>query len=326
MKTPKEYQDFCKATLFPALEEFEERRKAISSKRQSLLLFVLILLVAQVIVALLDYIPVWTIFISMFVVPFLFALIYKQFFSDKDLANEIQDVVVKESVKFLVFKPSFDEKIPLPYNHFAESKIFLQLPDNYEGRNVTKGKLADFETLFSEVDCGYLQNAGGKKGEWQTIFKGLFLILAFEKDLEVNTVVIPNELENDLYLVGKQIQKYNFQRGQKVPFDDDKAFSKHYVVYADKPLESTYVVSPFIREFLLDFKKQTGIEVSLSFMGKKIYFAFATDSLILLDLGKTILDFERIKPFYLCLTLMQVVMMDISKRFIIKKTGIDWSI
>jgi hypothetical protein len=324
MKTPKEYQDFCKATLFPALAGFEERRKGISRKRQSLLLFTLILLVSQVIVALLGYIPIWTVFISMFIFPFLSALTYKHFFSDKDLADQVQDVVVKESIKFLMFRPAFDEKTSIPYKEFVKSKLFLQFPDNYEGRNVAKGKLADFDTLLSEIDCGYLRNVEGKS-EWQTIFKGLFLIILFEKDLEVNAVIIPNALEKDLYLVGKQIQKYNFQREQKVPFDDDKAFSKAYVVYADKPLESTYLISPFIRDFLLNFKQQTGIEVSISFVGPRIYFAFATDSLIQLDLSKTILDFEQIKPFYLCLTLMQVVMMDISKRFI-KKAGVSWSI
>jgi Protein of unknown function (DUF3137) len=324
MKTVKEYDEFCKKTLFPALEECESRRKSIMSRRYSLLLLVLILIVSQVIVILLGYIALWTVFIAMFIVPFIFALIYNRFFRDEDLEADVQDIVVKETVKFMFEKPTFDEKLCVPYNYFADSKIFLQLPENYEGKNLTKGSFGEYPTLFSEIDCGYAASAGGKEA-WNPIFIGLFVIVAFEKKLDVDVVVVPSELGNQLYLLGRQMQKHNFQRGQSVPFDDDKEFMKHYVVYSSKPLESTKLVSPVIRNLLLTYKQKMDIEVSISVIGNKLNFAFAAESLLSLNLKDSLLDFEQIKNIYLCFSSVEIMLMDISKRYIIK-AGTDWSI
>lgn len=326
MKSPKDYTEFCEKNIFPALEELEERRKSISSKRYTLLLVVLILLVIQVIFYLLGTIPWWTIFISMFVVPFLFAFIYNRLFQDDGIADEVQDIVIKLSAKFLLEKAAFDEKLFIDYEtHFSNSRLFMLLPEHYSGKNQAKGLLGNYPALFSEIDSGYHAVGEDGKSEWQSIFKGLFLITAFEKDLGIQSVVIPSELENNLYLIGKQIQKYHFQRGQSVPFLDDKEFSKHYVVYSEKPLETTKVLSPLVRSILLDFSQKTGLQVYLAFMGSKIYFAFHGASLMNIDLKKTLLDFEQIQNFYLCLALVEVVLDDFNKRFITKK-GVDWSI
>jgi len=324
MKSLKEYNEFCEKTLFPALAECEDRRKSIMGKRHSFLLLVLILIVAQVIVILLGYIPLWTIFISMFVIPFIFGFAYNRFFRDADLEADVQDIVIKQSINFLFLKPNFDEKLCVPYNYFADSKIFFELPENYEGKNLVKGFFGKYPTLFSEIDCGYAVNDGGKEA-WHTIFNGLFVIVAFEKNLETDVVIIPSELGKELYLLGKHIQKYSFQRGQSVPFDDDKEFMKHYVVYGNKPLESTKLISPAIRSLLLNFKEKEEIEVSMSIIGNKINFAFAADSLLSLDLKDSILDFEQIKGIYLCFSCIDFVLTDINKRYIIK-AGTDWSI
>ena len=138
-------------------------------------------------------------------------------------------------------------------------------------------------------------------------------------------MVIPSELENNLYLIGKQIQKYHSQRGISVPFHEDKEFSKHYVVYSEKPLETAKVLSPLVRKLLLDFSEKTGLQIYLSFMGSKIYFAFHGESILSVDLKKTLLDFEQLQNFYLCLSLVEIILDDFNKRFVTKK-GIDWSI
>jgi hypothetical protein len=262
----------------------------------------------------------------MFVVPFVLALIYNRLFKDNTIEEEVQDIVIKLSAKFLLEKTVFDEKLFIDYEtHFSNSHLFLLLPEHYNGKNQAKGLLGNYPALFSEIDSGYNAIGDNGKSEGQGIFKGLFLITAFEKDLGINAVVIPSELENNLYLIGKQIQKYHFQRGQSVPFLDDKEFNKHYVVYSEKPLETTRVLSPFVRAFLLDFSQKTGLQIYLSFMGSKIYFAFHGESLLNIDLKKTLLDFEQIQNFYLCLSVVEVILDDFNKRFITKK-GVDWSI
>lgn len=316
--------EFCEKTLFPALEECEDRRKSIMSKRHSLLLLVLILIVTQVIVILLGYIPLWTIFIAMFVVPFIFGFAYNRLFGDETLEADVQDIVVKESIKFLFAKPSFDEKLSVPYNYFADSQIFLQLPENYEGKNLAKVLFGKYPTLLSEIDCGYAENIGGKE-TWRTIFNGIFAIAAFEKKLEADIVLVPSELGKELYLIGKHIQKHNFYRGQNVHFDDDKEFMKYYVVYSKQPLESMKLISPEIRSLLLSFKKEKGIDISMSFIGNKINFAFGADSLLSLSLKDSFLDFDQIKAVYLCFSCIDFVLTDISKRYIVK-AGTDWSI
>ena len=326
MKSPKDYIEFCKANIFPELEELEEKRKAISSKRYSLLLVVLILLVTQIIAYLLGYIPFWTILIGIFIVPFVFAYIYNHMFQDDGIVEEMQDIVVKKSAIFLLEKPVFDAKLFIDYgSYFSNSRLFLMLPEHYGGRNQAKGLLGNYPTLFSEIDCGYDALDDEGKSKWQSIFKGLFLITAFEKDLGIEAVVLPSELENNLYLLGKQIQKQHFQRGNSVPFHEDKEFSKHYVVYAEKPLETSKVLSSLVRKMLLNFSEKTGLQVYLSFMGSKIYFAFHGETLLNVDLKKTLLDFEQLQNFYLCLSLVEIVLDDFNKRFVTKK-GIDWSI
>jgi hypothetical protein len=339
MKSAKEYSEFCEKTLFPELEGLEARRKAIGNKRISFLLIVLILIVSHVIIILLDYAPLWSIMVSMLLIPFIFSFIYRQFGTDQGLIEDLENEVIKHSIAFLIGSPLYNEEQGMDYEVFARSRLFLQLPEDYKGRHLTKGRLDSSLVLFSTIDCGYFRNAGKKESEWQNIFKGLMVVNAFERSLGLNAEIIPNNLEQNLYLIGKELKKYNFQRSQKVPFDQDKEFSQSYAVYADKPLEAMRLITAPLRQAILNFKQNVGIDVAISFVEvktekenklenkaeSKIYFAFSTDSLVSTDIGKTFLQPNSVNGFYLCLLFVSMVLNELRLRFI-KKPGVDWSI
>ncbi|MCU0389559.1 MAG: DUF3137 domain-containing protein [Thermoflexibacter sp.] len=337
MKSSKEYSEFCEKTLFPQLEEFEQRRKAIGNKRITFLLIVLIIIVLHAIAILLEQLPIWSILISMLVVPFIFSFLYKQFGIDNSIAKDAQHEVIKASIPFLMGGALYDEKQGVPYELFARSRLFLQLPEHYEGKHLTKGRLDGSLVLFSEVHCGYFKT-GEKKPEWNSIFDGLLVINAFERSLGINAVIIPSDLEKNLYLIGKTLQKHNFQRDSKVPFDSDKDFSNEFVVYADKPLEASSLISSNLREAILAFKNMSGIDVYISFIEVKvesklepnkteckIYFAFATESLVDVEVSKTLIDVERVNKFFLCLNFVNEITNSLRMRFI-RKPGVDWTI
>jgi hypothetical protein len=339
MKSAKEYSEFCEKTLFPKLEGLEARRKAIGNKRISFLLIVLILIVSHIIIILLDLLPLWSIMVSMLLVPSVFSFIYRQFGTDHRLTEDLENEVIKHSIPFLIGSPLYNEEQGIDYEVFARSRLFLQLPEDYKGRHLTKGRLDGSLVLFSTIECGYFRDMGKKELEWQNIFKGLMVVNAFERNLGLNAEIIPNSLEKNLYLIGKELKKYNFQRSQKVSFDQDKEFSQAYAIYADKPLEATYLITEPLRKVILNFKASTGIDVFISFVEikvekenklenraeSKIYFAFSADSLVSTDISKTFLQPDSISGFYLCLAFVNMVLNELKLKFI-KKPGVDWSI
>jgi hypothetical protein len=110
-------------------------------------------------------------------------------------------------------------------------------------------------------------------------------------------------------------------------------------VYADKPLEAMRLITAPLRQAILNFKQNVGIDVAISFVEvktekenklenkaeSKIYFAFSTDSLVSTDIGKTFLQPNSVNGFYLCLLFVSMVLNELRLRFI-KKPGVDWSI
>ncbi len=339
MKSAQEYSEFCEKTLFPQLEGLEARRKAIGNKRISFLLIVLILIVSHIIIILLDLLPLWSIMVSMLLVPSVFSFIYRRFGTDQRLTEDLENEVIKHSIPFLISSHLYNEEKGMDYETFAQSRLFLQLPEDYKGKHLTKGRLNGSLVLFSTIDCGYFRDIGKKELEWQNIFKGLMVVNAFERNLGLNAEIIPNRLEKNLYLIGKELKKYNFLRSQKVSFDQDKEFSQEYAVYADKPLEAIQLITEPLRKAILNFGQSVGIEVAISFVETKIekenkpenraetkiYFAFSADSFVSTDISKTFLQLDSISSFYLCLTLVNMVLNELKLKFI-KKPGVDWSI
>jgi hypothetical protein len=113
---------------------------------------------------------------------------------------------------------------------------------------------------------------GHRRDRYRTIFKGLFFIGDFNKKFYGKTVVLPDGAERLLGSLGSFLQSVNRSRGELIRMDNPE-FEKLFVVYGDDQVESRYVLSTSLMQRILDFRKKTGRQLYMSFVGSQVFVA-----------------------------------------------------
>jgi hypothetical protein len=159
---------------------------------------------------------------------------------------------------------------------FHSSRIFTRYPDRLQGDDLVRGVVGRTELEFSEVHAQYktetTDSKGGRNKKYHTIFKGLFFSADFNKRFRGRTVVLPDTAERLLGGVGGFLQSLNKSRGELVKLEDPE-FEKYFVVYGDDQIETRYVLSTSLVRRILNFRKKTGRQVHLSFVGSEVFVA-----------------------------------------------------
>ncbi len=159
---------------------------------------------------------------------------------------------------------------------FHSSRIFTRYPDRLRGDDLVRGAVARTEMEFSEVHAEYktesTDSRGRKQRKYRTIFKGLFFTAGFNKDFKGKTVVLPDTAERLLGGMGGFFQSLNRSRGKLIKLENPE-FERFFVVYGDDQIESRYVLSTSLVDRILRFRKKTGRDIYLSFVGSEVFVA-----------------------------------------------------
>ncbi len=300
MKTLEELRSLYETDLLPVLGEYEARRKkicrALSGVGLGAAALVLIgflagparggsplLLIVAIILA-------------------VGALILTYVLMARGFVDGFKHDVIGRIVKFcdptLVYSP----KRGITEPQFKQSRIFERRIDRYKGEDHVAGTIGKTHIEFSEVHAEYKTTTRSSKGHtqthWHTIFRGLFFIGDFNKDFRTLTVVLPDVAERLFGFLGAKLQSMNILRTGKPVRLEDPEFEKEFAVYGQDQIEARYVLSTSLMRRILDFKRKTGSQIYLSFVGSHVHLGISTNrNMFEPRLFRTLIDFDLVQSY-----------------------------
>jgi hypothetical protein len=153
--------------------------------------------------------------------------------------------------------------------------------------------------VHAEYRSTSTDSKGNTHTEWHTIFKGLLFVGDFNKNFQRTTVVLPDYAEKLLGRWGQKLQGLTFLSDLKLVKLEDPQFEHEFVVYSQDQVEARYILSTSLMERIVEFKTRTRKDISLSFVGSKVFVAVPhAEDMFEPRLFRTLLDFEAIRQYF----------------------------
>jgi len=288
MKTLEDLRQCYEKDLMPNLLVLEKQRKVVSTKITYIFVAVLILAIPLTVLIKNAY----PLLLGVIVCAFLYRWLIKEYVA------AFKNDIIERIIRLVDPNLKYSKFGYIPRYSFTGSKLFLKNPDEYDGDDHVTGKIGETSLEFSEINARYVTyNSKGGRQE-HTIFKGLFLTADFNKHFKSTTVILPDTAEKLFGHMGAFFQSKNVSRGQLVKLEDPE-FERHFVVYGQDQIEARYVLSTSLMKRITDFKKKSGRNVFMSFVGSKIYVAISyARNLFEPRVFKTVLDFAPIQQYF----------------------------
>ncbi len=217
------------------------------------------------------------------------------------LARDAKASIIGALARFVDPSLTYDPTGYIPRDQFERTRLFTHGVDRYSGEDLVRGKIGATQIAFSEVHAEYKTTSADAKGNrttsWNTIFKGLFVVADFNKELRGMTLVLPDVAENLLGRMGSRLQQVEgvLRHAERVQLEDPR-FEKQFVVYADDQVESRYVLTPALMERLVEFKQKAGRPTYFSFAGPNVSIAIETKrDMFKMGLTHTLIDRQRLQ-------------------------------
>lgn len=302
MRTLEDFRKYYDATLRAELEEFEQERRGIV--RRLGIAAAVALTLAAVGGAAAWALTEQPIALLVLLVLGLIAVGVAYHLLTGDFVKKFKRTVIGGIVRF--FDPSlrYNPEGGVSQSQFQASRIFLQGIDRYSREDGVAGALDKTRIEFSEVHAEYKTTTTDKDGHrhehWHTIFRGLFFIADFNKDFKGLTVVVPDVAERALgKWLGQMLQSINISRqGQLIKLEDPE-FERLFAVYGDDQIEARYILTPALMQRIVEYRKHTGRDVSLSFNRSNIYVAVSSDkNMFEPRLFRSLLDFAVAQEYF----------------------------
>ena len=289
----------------------DRRRKEINRRALTILMITVAVILLEVVL-----IPGDTDFPKP--LPIMFTLIAGMIVTgifSKNFRKEYKEKIIARLAGFadegLVYTPDG----AVPQHEFVKSKIFPYSCDKYSGEDHFSGKIGKTEIVFSEVTAKHRSKSGSgssQKDEYNTFFRGLFIIADFNKHFKTHTVVLPDTAEKLFGKFGQKLQAMAPDRGELIKLEDPR-FEKEFCVYGDDQVEARYILTPALMERILAFKKKWDTRVYLSFLDSKVYIAISMyKNLFELRPFKPAADYTFLEESMRFLTLLTEIVEDLN--------------
>jgi len=220
----------------------------------------------------------------------------------RDYKHSFKASVIRPLVRFVDPSLAYNPDAFIPEETFIRGRMFAIKPDRYSGDDLVTGRLGLTEVAFSEVHAEYKTTTHTKHGtqtHWHTIFKGLLFLADFNKDFRGTTVVSPDLAERLLGKWGQKLQGLNFLSDLQLVKLEDPEFEKLFVVHSQDQIEARYVLSTSLMERITRFRNKTQKDMSLSFVGSKVFVAIAhSEDMFEPRLFHTLIDFDTIRDYF----------------------------
>lgn len=140
------------------------------------------------------------------------------------------------------------------------------------------GKLGEAEFEMMELSTSKVERRG-KAIKLIPLFKGLLVVVDFHKNFSGHTVVLSDHAEKSLGFVGRSMQRLAADVGLQSEMGlgrlklielEDPEFEGKFKVMSSDPVEARYILTPAYMQTLIQFRRQVGDRVQLSFMQGKM--------------------------------------------------------
>ncbi|PCH93306.1 MAG: hypothetical protein COB85_07305 [Bacteroidetes bacterium] len=223
-------------------------------------------------------------------------LVYKKLFETRlnDIRGKFKRSVIVKIVEYVDPSLAYNEDKLISQHEYDESKIFPVKAHRFRGEDYIVGSDGSTSYKFSELHSRYIMKDHRGRKLFITIFHGLFFIANLQKEFKGETIILPDTAHKLFGSFGDFVQKHNIFR-DKVIKVDNADFSKEFVVYGNNEEESASILTDSLMNRITDFKKKSGHNVHISFVGSKINVAISlTQDLFEPPIYGSMLDFEAI--------------------------------
>ncbi|MBL7115838.1 MAG: DUF3137 domain-containing protein [Kiritimatiellae bacterium] len=314
MKSDEEFRSYFKKALKPVLAEFEAKRKSIVSKLSIFGGIIVAIAAVALVFVLRNTSDMVAVFFVLIPAGFLIAGLW--WWLTHDFVHEFKLAVIAKIVAFIDPELQYQPTGKISRSDFTASTLFKQRIDRYKGEDLVSGTVGKTAMRFSEVHAEHKtetrDSKGRRKTRWHTIFKGLFFIADFNKEFKGRTVVLPDTAEKLFGRFGKVLQKMNVSRDDLVKLESPE-FEKEFAVYGTDQVEARYILSTSLMERILNFKRKTGVQVSVSFVHSNVYVALQTrKDMFEPRIFRTLLSFDLVADYLEDLRLASGIVEDLN--------------
>jgi hypothetical protein len=253
------------------LSQFRTAKKEIFQRskrlwRNAFIGYIALVIVAFVIIAAKSIRLEGPLFVLPFLIPALVFLIPVLITSNLKGAwsRKYKDEVFKPIVEAQFPGIVYDNDYHISKSMFNASNLFTR-PDRFSGEDLFSGQLDATAFSFSEIHAEEKHETKDKDGNkstyYSTIFRGLFLIADFNKEIQNETYVYSSG--------GKWFSRFKRVRLENVEFED------RFNVYSDDQIEARYILTPKMMERIVDLEDRFGANLYMSFRGHNMYLAIS---------------------------------------------------
>ena len=178
--------------------------------------------------------------------------------------QKYKDEVLKPIVEAQFPDIIYEDQHHISEQMFNASNLFSN-PDRFNGEDLFSGKLDATTFSFSEVHAEEKHTRrdkdGNTKTSYTTIFRGIFLIADFNKEIQSETYVYS--------FGGKWFSRFKRVKLENVTFED------RFNVYSNSQIEARYILTPKMMRRIIDLEDRFGENLYLSFRGHNVYVAIS---------------------------------------------------
>lgn len=216
--------------------------------------------------------PIYAAILSVSVIGFLFLRSSMKY---NEYRTQFKKEVVGKIVKCINPTYTYGADQHISESFYNRSHIFSHktAPDSFSGNDLVTGLIGKTPFQFSEIESQeeevYYNSNGDRKTKSVTIFKGIFFVAEFHKNLKQETIVVP-EKEN-INILGKEKKKHPIF-GDLVKLENPE-FEKIFSVYSNNQNEARYILTPTMMEAMVSVYKNYNRKIYFSFIGENVYFS-----------------------------------------------------
>lgn len=175
---------------------------------------------------------------------------------------------------------------------FPSSRI-----DKYQGDDLVEGVIGKTKIKFSEL-LVQEERKSDKNTYYVDIFKGLFIVVDFNKNFKGRTYVMPdiNDKTYSKFFFFGEKQKTHF--GELVKLENPE-FEKICAVFSTDQIEARYILSTSLMDRIVKFRNRVRREVFFCFANSQIYIAIPFRmNLFEPKITKKTIEFSLLQAYY----------------------------
>ncbi len=240
---------------------------------------------------------------------------FKAYGTYKKYHKQFKNEVVRKVVQLInpAYQYNPDKHIELYEYHKAA--IFRPKAERFNGDDLIVGKIDKTPFKFSELKTEYkttrTDSDGNTVTEWNTIFKGLFFLAEFNKNIEGQTFIFPEKDSGLTNIFGKEKAKSK-DFGELVKLENPE-FEKIFSVYGTSQQEARYILTPVLMEAIVNIYKTYGLTMYFSFKGENVFCAIPfSRNLFEPNIKKSGVNYSDVEEMYVLFTLIETIIKELN--------------